>query len=119
MKREGLVVGILWLILTAVGEVLAVLVDFYPVAKSDKGEEIEKAFRILLIAAVPAFTLVGAMLLYSMLRHQAVDPTEDGPPLQGRGPVPLAWVGVTAGLTLLLLIYPRPTHPPKIMDETH
>ncbi len=105
--RDFAFAGTLWLILTAVGEVLAVLVDIYPVARSDKGEEIEHAFRVLVVLAVPVFALVVAVLLYSVLRHRTGETApEDGPALHGRGLVPFIWLGVTAGLTLLIIIYP-------------
>ncbi len=47
MKSDFAIAGALWLILTAIGEALAVLADIYPVVRSDKGEEIEHAFRVL------------------------------------------------------------------------
>lgn len=118
MKREFAFAGALWLILTAIGEFLAVAADIYPVARSDKGEEIENAFRILLIFAVPVFTLVVAVLVYSVLRRSTSDlPAEDGPAFHGRGAVPLTWFGVTTGLTLLIIIYPGLTSLAKIVDD--
>jgi cytochrome c oxidase subunit 2 len=116
MKRDLVIVGALWLVLTVVGEALAVLGDIYPVARSDKGEEIEHAFRILVIAAVPVFTMVVAVLLYSVLRHRTAGPPEgDGPALHGRGTVPVAWFAVTTGLTLLLIVYPGLTSLYKVV----
>ena len=81
MRRDVVLVGALWLILTAIGELLAVFVDIYPVAKSDKGEEIEHAFRVWIYFAVPVFTMVVAVLVYTVLRHRSVGtPDQDGPP---------------------------------------
>ncbi|MEE8370348.1 MAG: hypothetical protein V3S00_06240, partial [Dehalococcoidia bacterium] len=107
MKRELVLAGALWAGLTVIGELLAVFVDIYPTPKSDKGEDIDTAFRFLVYAAVPVFTFVVAILIYSVLSHRISDPSEgDGPPIQGRGAVPLAWFGVTASLTLIIMIYP-------------
>lgn len=107
MKRDFVIVGALWLIITAIGEALILSVELYPAAQSDKGEEIESAFRILLIFAVPVFALVVAVLLYSVLRHSMGDePPEDGPAFHGRGLVPFTWLGVTTALTALIIIYP-------------
>lgn len=118
MKRDVIIAGGLWLLLTIVGELLAVFVRFYPEAKSDKGEEIETAFRALVFFAVPVFAMVVAVLLYSVLRHRvAGPPTEDGPGYHGRGAVPLAWFGVTAGLTLVIMIYPGLAGIPGIIDD--
>lgn len=115
MKRDVVGVGLLWLILTAIGELLA-QVNLYPPARSDKGVEIEQAFRVLLILAVPVFTFVVVVLVYSVLRfRQRGDPEHDGPPAHGRGRVPLAWFGVTSSLALLIMVYPGLTELPAIM----
>ncbi len=118
MKRDLFAVAALWLILTAIGELLAVFVDIYPVARSDKGEDIEHAFRVLVYFAVPVFTMVVAVLVYSMLRHRTKElPDTDGPAFHGRGPVPLAWLAITAGLTLAIMIYPGLVGIPEIFDD--
>ncbi len=118
MKRDFAIAGALWLVLTAVGELLAVLVDIYPVVRSDKGEEIEHAFRVLVVAAVPVFAMVVAVLLYSVLRHRTTDgPSEDGPAFHGRGLVPFVWFGVTTGLALLIMIYPGLTSLADVLDD--
>jgi len=85
MKRHLIIAGALWVALTAAGEALALLVDFYPIARSDKGEEIERAFRILLIMAVPVFTMVVAVLVYSVLARRTAGP------LAGEGPRIVWW----------------------------
>ena len=92
MRRDFILVAALWLALTAIGELLAIFGDIYPVPSSDKGEEIEHAFRVLVYFAVPVFTLVIAVLVYTVLTRRTVGmPEQDGPPLHGRGSVPLAW----------------------------
>jgi len=107
MGRDLAVVGVLWAILTIIGELLAVFVDFYPLARSDKGEDIEHAFRILIYMAVPVFTFVVSVLVYSLLRSSTSEfPGEDGPPIRGRGAAPVAWLAVTSGLALMTIIYP-------------
>lgn len=107
MRRDFILVAALWLALTAIGELLAIFGDIYPVPSSDKGEEIEHAFRVLVYFAVPVFTLVIAVLVYTVLTRRTVGmPERDGPPLHGRGSVPLAWFAITAGLTLVVMIYP-------------
>ena len=118
MKRDVVLVSALWLLLTAVGELLAIFVDIYPVARSDKGEAIEHAFRVLVYFAVPVFTMVVAVLVYSIVRRHTTEmPEEDGPPLQGRGAAPLAWLGVTAALTLAVMIYPGLVSIPEIFGD--
>jgi cytochrome c oxidase subunit 2 len=118
MKRDLAIVGVLWLLLTVVGELLAIFVDIYPTPGSDKGEEIEHAFRVLVYVAVPVFTLVVAVLVYSSLRYRvAGPPTEDGPPMEGRGSVPLAWLAITTALAIAVMIYPGLVSIPSIFGE--
>lgn len=107
MQRDFAIVGVLWAVLTVVGELLAVFVDFYPLARADKGEDIERAFRVLIYMAVPVFTFVVSMLIYSVIRGSTSEfPGEDGPAMKGRGSIPVAWLAVTSGLTLMVMIYP-------------
>jgi cytochrome c oxidase subunit 2 len=118
LRRDLIVAGLLWLALSAAGTALALWGDFYPPALSDKGEEIEEAFRILVFFAIPVFTLVVAVLAYSVLsRSTAEGPPEDGPPLHGRGPLPLAWLGITTALTLAIMVYPGLVGIPRIMGN--
>jgi len=115
MRRDFILVAALWLALTAIGESLAIFVDIYPEPSSDKGKQIEQAFRVLVYFAVPVFTLVIAVLVYSVATRRTVGaPTEDGPPLHGRGSVPLAWFVITAALTVTVMIYPGLVEIPEI-----
>lgn len=99
--------GVLWAVLTIIGELLAIFVDPFPLTRSDKGEDIETAFRVLVYMAVPVFTFVVSVLVYSVLRSSTTEfPEEDGPPIQGRGAAPVAWLVITSGLALMTIIYP-------------
>ncbi len=114
MKRDLVIVAVLWLALTAAGLALA-RVDFFPVVRADKGDEIRHAFQVLLYLAAPVFTLVVAVLSYSVLRfRRSGPPAVDGPPIMGRGVVPVAWFGVTAALAVLVMIYPGITGISKV-----
>ncbi len=118
MKRDLAIMSLLWLALTVAGEYLATQVDIYPAVMSDKGEEITDAFRLLVVMAVPVFTMVIAVLVVSFIFHRARgEPQEDGPPIQGRGPFPVAWFAVTAALTLTVMIYPGLTSLAKVLDD--
>jgi cytochrome c oxidase subunit 2 len=103
----GTITFAVWAILTIVGVAAVLLVDFYSVVASDRGEEISKAFTFLTALAIPVAAMVVSVLLYSVLRRGSDDlPPEDGPGFDGRGAFPKVWLGVTAGLTLLVMIYP-------------
>lgn len=107
MKRDIIIVALLWLVLTVVGEYVAATVRLYPAPTADKGDEIDHAFRVLIYMAVPVFTFVIAVLAYSVgKRGTFAYPGEDGPPIHGRGAAPVSWLAITSGLTLVLMIYP-------------
>lgn len=107
MNRDLVIAAIIWLILSVAGEVAAATIDFYPVVRSDKGEDIEHAFRVLIYLAVPVFMFVVTVLVYSVLRFRTSGPPDDdGPPIRGRGAIPSAWLAITSGLTLIMIVYP-------------
>jgi cytochrome c oxidase subunit 2 len=115
MKRDLAIVALLSVALTALGELLAQTVTLYPVAHSDKGRDIDHAFHVLLLLAVPVFAIVVVSLGYSVFRYRvARRPDTDGPPLFGRGVVPVIWLAVTAGLTLVIMVYPGLTDLGKV-----
>jgi cytochrome c oxidase subunit 2 len=107
-KATWITLGI-WTVLTVAGVGAVLAVDFYSTIASDRGEDIAHAFTFLTALAVPVAAMVVAVLVYSMIRRSGGDdlmPPEDGPFYEGKGPFPKAWLGVTAGLTLLIIIYP-------------
>jgi cytochrome c oxidase subunit 2 len=106
-SRAGMITFILWAVLTAAGLAAVLTVDFYSVVASDRGEDIANAFRFLTALAVPVGAMVISILVYSVLRHGSTElPDEDGPELTGTGTFPRVWLGLTAALTLLIIIYP-------------
>lgn len=115
MRRHVAIVGLVWLVLTLAGLILA-QVAFEPGAFSDKGQMIDNTFRTLLIMSVPVFTFVIAILGYSVFafRHRG-QPDDDGAPLTGRGRLPLAWFVVTSAMALGVMVYPGLTELPNIV----
>lgn len=113
MRRHIAFVTLLWLVLTFIGLLLAQL-SFQPAVVSDKGALIDNTFRTLLIMSVPVFTFVIAALGYSMFafRHRG-QPEEDGPPITGRGPLPLVWFVITSAMALGVMVYPGLTELPN------
>lgn len=116
MRRDVIIAAMLWLALTIAGEYVAANVDIYPLARSDKGEEIERAFRILVYLAVPVFMMVITVLAYVIAARRGRGPEDDGEPIHGRGAVPVAWFAITSGLTLLVMVFPGLT---SLSDVVH
>lgn len=99
--------AVLWLVLTAVGEAVALRANIYPPAAAEEARVVDAAFRLLLLLAVPVFTFVLAALLYSVARFRIRgEPRVDGPPLHGRGAVPWVWLAVTAALAVYVIFNP-------------
>jgi len=104
--KDALSVLLLWLILTVLGEILALRLPLPP-AMAEQARVVDEAFRYLWILGTPVFTFVLSILLYSLLRFRtAGDPPEDGPPVFTHTPVATTWLVITALLALSLVIYP-------------
>lgn len=118
MRRHVTFVTGLWLLLTAIFLGLA-QVDILPAVASDKGEDIQHAFRFLLLMAVPVFTFVVAVLVYSVVFFRRVgmppaDGSQGGARIIGRGAFPMGWLIVTSLLTLVIMVYPGLVELPKL-----
>ncbi len=119
MKRQLLPALFLWLILTIGAEVLAARTTLYMLPKSDKGEDIDAAFKFLTYMAIPVFTMVIAVLISAVAQGASNKfPTEDGPPLHGRGAAPLVWFGATSCLAAAVMIYPGLIELPGVLHES-
>jgi len=105
--RHLITAGLLWVVLTAVGELL-VVADLYPTVGSDEAQDFDDIFRFLLLLGVPVMTSVFATIIYAGLqfRIRTAVPTEDGPVMRGQGWFPRAWLAVTGGLAIFVMIYP-------------
>jgi len=105
--RHLITAGLLWVVLTAVGELL-VVADLYPTVGSDEAQDFDDIFRFLLLLGVPVMTFVFATIIYAGLqfRIRTAVPTEDGPVMRGQGWFPRAWLAVTGGLAIFVMIYP-------------
>jgi cytochrome c oxidase subunit 2 len=93
--------------LTVVGELLAVSLDPFTPPAAQEAEVVDEAFRILTILAVPVFAFVVSALAYSVLRFsRRGEPSQDGPPVHTHRPVVAAWLLVTTGLTIFMIVHP-------------
>lgn len=107
MKRDWVGVGAAWLGLTAVGEVVATNVSFFPTQGAEEARVSDDAFRLLMQLSAPVFAAVVAMLVFTVVRFRARGTDAgDGPPMHGDRRVYVGWLGVTAALTAVLIINP-------------
>ncbi len=107
IRREEVLAGVLWVVLTVVGEILVWNADIFPRRYANTSHISDDAFLVLTRLAVPVFAFVVTMLVVSLLRFRSKgQPTEDGERFQGTPRTYKAWLGVTGGLALLLIIHP-------------
>tara|TARA_B100000315_G_scaffold132101_1_gene121551 strand:+ start:650 stop:1396 length:747 start_codon:yes stop_codon:yes gene_type:complete len=107
VKTHALLAFLLWAVLTAVGEVLAVTWDYFPLAAAREAEIVDDAFYALVVMSVPVIAFVLAAVIYSILRfRQRGDQLEDGPPIHTNRGVVIGWFTVTSLLTVVLIIFP-------------
>lgn len=107
MNRDWLKVGIIWAVLTALGEVAVVTWRMFPEGYTREYEVVDEAYILLMVLAVPVFMFMITMLTYSVIKFGSREqPTEDGPPMHGSNRVIVAWLVITSALTVGILINP-------------
>ncbi len=107
MRRDLIVVGVLWGTLTALFLLAASRVDMFPFAASREAVVADGAFRLLMYMAAPVFSLVLAVLVYSLLRFRGRgDPPADAPYVHEHPAVARTWVVLTAALAAYVMYNP-------------
>lgn len=106
MKRDYLYAGIIWLLLTAIGEFAALNLNYFPVGIAQEARIIDDAFLLLMKLGVPVFTFVLVGLIYGILRFRSSDDAGDGPPVKTYKPLTWGWFVITSGLAIYVIIDP-------------
>jgi cytochrome c oxidase subunit II len=106
MQRDYVNVGILWFILTFIGELMLPALNLFPFLASEQGATIDSAFSYLLIMSIPVFAFVVAALVYSIFRFRDRGEDRDGVPTKNNNLVYVVWLLVTTALAISILIYP-------------
>jgi cytochrome c oxidase subunit 2 len=105
-REEALAVGV-WLALTVLGELLVWRADPFPERFSNTAEISDDAFLVLTRLAVPVFAFVLSILIVSLLRFRSRGrPDRDGDGFAGSPAVYKAWLAITGGLAVLLIVHP-------------
>lgn len=106
-KRDAIRVGLLWLALVIVLEVVWFSIEILPRQYAEEAKIIDDAFNLLTVLGIPVFSFVVAMLIYSAIEFRSRgDASEDGPPIKTSKPVVVTWLVVTSALAIFILINP-------------
>lgn len=107
MRREWVLVGLVWAGLTALLEFVTWNVTLLPRGYTGEAAVSDEAFRFLLRMGIPVFAAVIAVLDVAVGRFRVRgEPDGDGPPVRSHRRLVLTWLGVTSALALLLVVYP-------------
>jgi cytochrome c oxidase subunit II len=98
---------VLGVVSSAIGIALALWIDWFPAAASTQAGPIDTLWDVLLIASVPVFVLVQAVVLYCVWRFRMRPGQElqDGPPIHGNTRLEIIWTLIPALLILGLCTY--------------
>ncbi len=116
-RRHVALAAALWALLTATGLLIATRVDLHPVEASREAEIIDSAFNFLLLLAVPVFTFVFVVLVYSIVRFRADGADLDGLGYRHNRKFVGTWVAITSALAVLVIIHPGLTGLAELESE--
>jgi cytochrome c oxidase subunit II len=112
-SRAGGKIFIIWLAMTAVGVLIGIYAPHHllPNMLSIQGTKVWQTIVLFTILAAPVAAFVYAVGLYSLIGWKARgfgnsdEAPPDGPPLRGDAPMTAVWVGVSAALVIILLVW--------------
>jgi cytochrome c oxidase subunit 2 len=107
MKRHAIWVGILWVALVVIGELLVFGYAYLPAQFAEEAVVVDDAYILLSALAVPVFALVLAVVIYSVFGFRdRGDEFEDGPPIKTNRKIVTSWMIVTSALAVFIFINP-------------
>jgi cytochrome c oxidase subunit 2 len=92
---------------TGIGIAISYAIHWFPVQASTQAKETDTLFHVLVIASVPIFVLVTAMILFSVwqFRMRPGEELKDGPPIHGNTRLEVFWTAIPTVLLLSLIGY--------------
>jgi cytochrome c oxidase subunit II len=97
----------IWVLLTIISELFFLQMDIFGDAASKQGEFIDEAFILLMVLAIPIFTLVVTLLGYVVFKFRAKDgDLEDAAPVRTHKKWVGFWLAWTTILCLVVIVHP-------------
>jgi cytochrome c oxidase subunit 2 len=106
-RRTMLIAAVLAVAATAAGIVLSYVIQWFPPAAATQAHNTDTLYHVLVIASIPIFVLVVAVILYSVWQFRMRPGQEllDGPPIHGHTGLEVFWTAVPAALVIGLVAY--------------
>jgi cytochrome c oxidase subunit 2 len=106
-RRALILTAVAGVLATAIGIVLSFVIRWFPPAASEQAKNTDRLYHVLVIASIPIFVLVVAVIVYCVWRYRMRPGQElmDGPPIHGNTRLEVFWTALPAVLVLSLVSY--------------
>jgi cytochrome c oxidase subunit 2 len=107
-RRRSLIVTLVASVVAIViGVVLSYAIHWFPVQASAQARNTDRLYHVLVIACIPIFVLVVAVILYCawQFRMRPGEELKDGPPIHGNTQLEVFWTATPAILLLAMVSY--------------
>ncbi|HEX5851716.1 MAG TPA: cytochrome c oxidase subunit II [Solirubrobacteraceae bacterium] len=106
-QRSLTIAAVAALIATAIGIVISYAIHWFPAQASTQADDTDLLYHVLMIASIPIFVLVVAVVLYSVwqFRMKPGEELKDGPPIHGNTRLEVFWTALPTVLLLGLVGY--------------
>jgi cytochrome c oxidase subunit II len=103
-RRHALIAIAAWAVLSIIGILLVIGLEFLPVA-SDEARIENHAFVVLTAVSVPVLMFVVVGMVYTAISFRSKDGADDAPAQHGHGALQVGWVVVTTLMVVGLFAY--------------
>jgi cytochrome c oxidase subunit 2 len=106
-NRSVMIAAVCAAVAIAIGIVISFLIPWFPVQASSQAKNTDRLYHVLVIASIPIFVLVVAVILYSVwqFRMRPGEELKDGPPIHGNTRLEVFWTAIPTVLLLGLVGY--------------
>ncbi len=106
-QRSVAIAAGLAVIAVAIAVVLSYAIHWFPVQASSQAKNTDRLYHVLVLASIPIFVIVVAVILYSVWQFHMKPGEElkDGPPIHGNTRLEVFWTAIPTVLLLGLVGY--------------
>jgi cytochrome c oxidase subunit 2 len=106
-RRSLILTAVAGVLATAIGIALSFVIHWFPPEASEQAKNTDRLYHVLVIASIPIFVLVVAVIFYCVWKFHMRPGQElmDGPPIHGNTRLEVFWTALPAALVLSLVSY--------------